>query len=121
MNRVYAWPGRAFVMLVLSLLIFMATVSVGNGFYGRKKAYLKTIQPRRGTFKWVRWSGSGDHQENQSPSDNTNIKRVKVTNGFPITVGFRRKREYTLTDSGSSRSKQGKGKVQSSSILNSQS
>ena len=121
MKSVYARPGRAFVMLVLSLLIFMATVPVGNGFYYRKKAYLKTIQLRRRTFKWARGSGSIDHKENQRPLDNTNIKRIKVTNGLPITADFRRKKKYILADSVRSRSKRGKGKVQSSSILNSQS
>lgn len=115
MKRVYAQPGRAFVMLILSLLIFMTTVPVGNGFYDRKKAYLKTNQLRRGPFKWARGSGSGRHQDNQSPLDNTNIKRVKVANGLPITAWFRK---YTLADSGSSRSKRGKGKVQSCSELN---
>ena len=116
MKRVYARPGRAFVMLVLSLLIFMATVPVGNGFYNRKKAYLNTNQLRRGPFKWAIGSGSGRHQENsQSPLGNTNVKRVKVANGLAITARFRR---YTLADSGSSRSKRGKGKMQGSSILN---
>ena len=89
----------------------MATVSVGSGLYDRKKAFLKTIQLRRGNFKWVRGSGSGGHQEN------ANIKRFKMTNGSPITAGFRRKRKYTLTDSGRSRSKREKGEVQGSSIL----
>jgi len=111
MKRVYARPGRAFVMLLLSLLIFMATVSVGNGFYDRKKAYFKTIQLGRGIFKWARGSDIGDHQEN------ANIKRFKMANGLPITAGFRRKRKYTLGDSGKSRSKRGKGKVLGSCIL----
>lgn len=115
MKRVYARPGRAFVMMVLSLLIFMATVPVGNGFYNRKKAYLKTNQLRRETFKWAGESDNGHHQGNQSPLDNTNSKRVKVAFGLPMTARFRK---YTLADSGSSRSKRrGKGKVQSSSIL----
>lgn len=106
-------------MLVLSLLIFMATVPVGNGFYDRTKTYLKTGQLRRGTFKRVRGLVSGDHPEKR-PLDTTNTKRVKVSNGFPITAGSLRKRKNTLADSGSSRSKQAKGKVQGSSILNSQ-
>ena len=119
MKRVYARPGRAFVMLVLLFFIFMAIVPVGNGFYNRKKAYLKTNQLRRGTFKWAGESENGHHQGNQSPLDNTNSKRVKVANGLPMTARFRK---YRLADSGSSRSKRrGKGKVKSCSILNSQS
>lgn len=120
MKRVYARPGGVFVMLPLSLLIFMATVPMGNGFYDRKKTYLKAIQLKRGTSKWVRGSESDDHPENQSPLDNTNIKRVKMTNGFSITPGLRRKRKITPADSGSSRLKRAKGKVQGSCIFNSQ-
>lgn len=107
-------------MLVLSLLIFMATVPVGNCFYGKTKTSLKTGQLRRGTFKRVRGLVSGDHLEKQRPIDTTNTKRVKVSNGFPITAGFWRKRKITLAESGSLRSRRARGKVQSSSILNSQ-
>ena len=107
-------------MLVLSLLIFMATVPVGNGFYDRTKTYLKTGQLRRGTFKRVRGLVSGDHPEKQRPLDTTNTKRVKVSNGFPVTADSWRKGKNTLADSGSSRSKRAKGKVQGSSIVNSQ-
>ena len=118
MKRVYAWSGGGFVMLALSLLTFMATVPVGNGFYDRKKTqYLKTIHIRRGTFKWVTGSVSGDHPANQRPLDTTNIKRVKLTNGFPITAGFRRKRNITLADSSSSRTKRRRGKVQTGSSM----
>ena len=105
-------------MLVLSLLTFMAAVPVGNGFYDKNKTYLKTVHIRRGTFKWVTGSVSGDHPANQRPLDTTNIKRVKLTNGFPITAGFRRKRKITLADSSSSTTKRTRGKVQSSSMLN---
>lgn len=119
MKGVYALHGRLLMMLVLSVLIFMATVPMGNCFYNRKKTQLKAIDVKRGTSKWIRASDNGGNPENQSPSDNTKVKRVRITNanGYSITRGLKRKRNITLSGSGSSRSKRAKGKVKSFPII----
>lgn len=111
MKSVYTFHGRLHRMLVLTVLIFMATVPMGNGFYNTKKSHLKAMNSRRGTSERARASDSDNHPKNRTPSDNTSVKQVTITNGYSLTRGLRRKRKSKLSGSGILRSKRAKGKV----------
>lgn len=121
MKSGYSLHERLFVMLLLSL-IFIATIPIGSGFYNRKKTHLETIYFKRGFSEWEGASASGDHPENKNPSDNTNFNRVKVTNGYSITKVLRRKKKrIAFSSTGSTRSKQARGRVKSFCVFNSKS
>lgn len=108
MKSVYAFHGPLLMMLVLSVLIFIATIPMGNGSYDTKKTQLKITDLKRGTFERERASDTGDLQ---SPSDHKNVKLVTITNGNSSKRGLRGKRKTTLPGYGISRSKRAKGRL----------
>ena len=113
MKSLYALHGRVFVMLALTLFILMVTICLGDAFHNRKNAHLKTIYLKRGTTKLAGASHRVSNPQNRSPSDNTNVKPMKDTNGYLITAGSKRKRnKISLSRIGKTRARKTRGKVQ---------
>lgn len=92
MKRLYALHVREFVMLCVSIFIFMVTIHEGTAFHNRKTAHLKTITLKRRTDKWAGAShGDGDPQVKRA-IDNENVRPMKDTNGYFITTVLNHKR-----------------------------
>ena len=112
MKRLYALYERAFVMLSVSLFIFMVTVHEGSAFRNRKTAHLNTITLKRRTDKWA----GAPHRDGdplvKSAIDNKNVKSMKDINGYFITtVSNHRRNTIASFHTGETRPRKFRGKV----------
>lgn len=113
----YIPSGRVLVMLALSLMMFMATLSTGDGFPERKETRSQIIdgQQRTNEHKWTKSSATGANSKKEIPSHHKNVNgakfRIKQFNDNLLLTPLRRATKgANLSRTGSRRSKTANGR-----------